>query len=122
MITAELLGPVTLAKLSQGRYILVIFDLYTKYGVTVPVKDLTSKTMAMALLERWFLKFGARDTLHTDQGTNFNSEVMLNICKRFMINKTSTSLYDSHGNGQLELLNCVIADTISKDCVEILHE
>ena len=116
------LRAVTLAKLSQAKYIFVISDLYTKYVVAVPVKDITSKTMAMALVERWFLKFGARDTLHTDQGTNFNNEVMLNICISFMINKTSTSSYDPQGNGHLELLNRIIADTLSKDCVEIPHK
>ena len=90
IVAADILGPVTLAKTSQARYILVISDLYTKYAVAVPVKDMTAKTVATTLVEEWILKFGAPDTLHTDQGTNFNSEVMKDLRQIFMIDKTRT--------------------------------
>ena len=92
----------------------MISDWYTKYVVAVPLKDTTSETVATALVEEWFLKFGAPQTLHTDQGTNFNSEVMRDICKIFMIDKTRTSPYHPQGNGQVQRFNRVIADTISK--------
>ena len=118
IVAADILGPVTLAKKSQARYILVISDLYTKYAVAVPLKDMTAKTVATTLVEEWILKFGAPDTLHTDQGTNFNSEVMKDICQVFMIDKTRTSPYHPQGNGQVERFNRVIADTISKYCAE----
>ena len=118
IVAADILGPVTLAKKSQARYILVISDLYTKYAVAVPLKDMTAKTVATTLVEEWILKFGAPDTLHTDQGTNFNSEVMKDVCQVFMIDKTRTSPYQPQGNGQVERFNRVIADTISKYCAE----
>ena len=51
IIAADILGPVTLAKKSQARYILVISDLYTKYAVAVPLKDMTAKTVATTLVE-----------------------------------------------------------------------
>ena len=116
------LGPVTLAKKSQARYILVISDLYTKYAVAVPLKDMTAKTVATTLVEEWILKFGAPYSLHTDQGTNFNSEVMKVICQVFLIDKTRTSPYHPQGNGQVKRFNGVIADTISKYCAEKPHE
>ena len=118
IVAADILGPVTLAKKSQARYILVISDLYTKYAVAVPLKDMTSETVATSLVEEWILRFRAPDTLHTDQGTNFNSEVMKDICQVFMIDKSRTSLYHPQGNGQVERFNRVIADTISKYCAE----
>ena len=70
IVATDILGPVTLAKKSQARYILVISDLYTKYAVAVLLKDMTAKTVATSLVEEWILKFGAPDNLHTDQGTN----------------------------------------------------
>ena len=79
---------------------------------------MTAKTVATTLVEVWILKFGAPDTLHTDQGTNFNGEVMKDICQVFMIDKTRTSPYHPQGNGQVERFNRVIADTISKYCAE----
>ena len=74
--------------------------------------------MATTLVEEWLLKLGAPDTLHTDQRTNFNSEVMKDICQVFMINKTRTSPYHPQANGQIERFNRVIADTISKYSAE----
>ena len=59
IVAADTLGPVTLAKKSQARYILVISDLYTKYAVDVPLKDMTAKTVATTLVEEWILTFGA---------------------------------------------------------------
>ena len=122
IVAAGILGPVTLAKKSQARYILVISDLYTKYAVAVPLKDMTSKIVATSLVEELILRFGAPDTWHTDQGTNFNSEVMKDICQVFMIDKTRTSPYHPQGNGQVERFNRVIADTISKFCAEKSQE
>ena len=122
IIAADILGPVTLARRSQARYILVISDLFTKYVVAVPLKDMTAKTVATAIVEEWILKFGAPDSLHTDQGANFNSEVIADVCKIFQVDKTRTSPYHPQGNGQVERFNRVIADTISKYCAEKPHE
>ena len=79
---------------------------------------MTAKTVVTTLVEEWILKFGAPDTLHNDQGTNFNGEVMKNIFQIFKIDKSRTSPYHPQGNGQVERFNRVIADTISKYCAE----
>ena len=118
IVAADILGPIPLAKKSQARYILVTMDLSTKYAVEVPLKDMTTKTVATTLVEEWILKFGAPDTLHADQGTNCNSEVMKDICQVFIIDKSRTSPYHPNGNGQVERFNRVIADTIYKYCAE----
>ena len=111
----------TLASKSKAKYILVISDLYTKYVVTVPLKDMTATTVANAIVEEWIMRYGAPDVLHTDQGTNFNSDLMHDICRLFMIDKTRTTPYHPQGFGQVERFNRVIADTISKYCAEKPH-
>ena len=67
------------------------------------------------------MRYGAPDVLHTDQGTKFNSDLMQDICRLFMIDKTRTTPYHIQGNGQVERFNRVIADTISKHCAEKPH-
>ena len=121
VIAADILGPVTLASKTKAKYILVISDLYTKYVVTVPLQDMTAATVANAIVEEWIMRYGAPDVLHTDQGTNFNSDLMHDICRLFMIDKTRTTPYHPQGNGQVERFNRVIADTISKYCAEKPH-
>ena len=112
------LGPVTLAKRSLSRYILVMSELYTKYVVVVPIRDKAATTVATAIVEEWITKFGA------DQGANFNGDIMHDVCKIFMIDKTRTrtSPYHPQGKGQVERFNRVIADTISKYCAERRQE
>ena len=114
VIAADILGPVILATKSEAKYILVISDLYTKYVVTVPLKDMTAATVANAIVEQWIMRYGTPDVLHMEQGTKFNSDLMQDICRLFMIDKTRTTPYYPQGNGQIERFNRVIADTISK--------
>ena len=117
-IAADYLGPVTLARKSRARYILVTSDLFTKYAVTVALQDMTAATVANAIIDEWIMKFGAPDVIHTDQGSNFNSELMQDICRIFMVEKTRTTPYHPQANGQVERFNRVIADTLSIYCAE----
>ena len=117
-IAADILGPVTLARKSRAKFILVMSDLFMKYAVTVALQDMTAATVANAMIDEWIMKFGAPDVIHTDQGSNFNSELMHDICRIFMIEKMRTTPYHPQGNGQVERLNRVIADTLSKNCAE----
>ena len=117
-MAADILGPVTLAKKSRARNILVMSDLFTKYAVTVALQDMTAATVANAIIDEWIMKLGAPDVIHTDQGSNFSSELMQDICRIFMIEKTRNTPYHPQGNGQVERFNRVIADTLSKYCAE----
>ena len=87
-VAADILGPVTRAKASGAKYILVLTDYFTKYVVCVPLERTTAEDVARAIVENWVLTFGAPDCLHTDQGANFCSELLLEVCKFFGIEKT----------------------------------
>ena len=113
-VAADILGPVPRAKTSGAKYILVLTDYSTKCVVGVPLERTTAEDVARAIVENWVLTFGAPDCLHTDQGGNFCSEVLLEVCKMFGIEKTRTSRYHPHGNSMVERHNRVVADVISK--------
>ena len=49
-IAADILAPVTLARKSEAKFILVMSDLFTKYAVTVALQDMTAATMANAII------------------------------------------------------------------------
>ena len=97
-------------------------DLVTKYAVTVALQDMTAAMVANAVIHEWILKFGASDVIHTDQGSNFNSELMHDICRICIIEKTRTTPYHPQEIGQVERFNRVMADTLSKFCAEKLQE
>ena len=115
-MAADILGPVTPAKASGAKYILVVTDYFTKYVVCVPLERTTAEDVARAIVENWVLTFGAPDCLHTDQGANFCSELLLEVCKIFGTEKTRTSPYHPQGNVMVERHNRVVADVISKYC------
>ena len=80
-MAAAILGPVMLAKTSRARDILVMSDLFTKYGVTVALQDTTAATVANALLDEWTIKFGAPDVINTDQVSIFK----VKECRTFAV-------------------------------------
>ena len=118
MVSADILGPVTMANETRAKHILVMTDLLTKYVVSVPLKGTEAPDVAKEIVENWILRFGVPAVLHTDQGKNFGSELMLEVSRLLKIDKTRTSPYHPQGNGQVERHNRVIADVISKYCAD----
>ena len=117
-VAADILGPVTLAARSRAKYILVMTDLFTKYAISVPLVVTEAKDVAKEIVECWVLHFRVPDVLHTDQGKNFGSDFIKELCKLLKMDKTRTSPYHPQGNGQVERHNRVIADVLSKYCAE----
>lgn len=63
------------------RNILVITDHFTEYAVAVHTKYQTAKTTAEALLNNFIVHYGGPAKLLSDQGSNFESEVIQELCK-----------------------------------------
>ena len=115
-IAADILGPVTNTKIGGYKYILVLTDCFTKFVVSLPLQNTTVEAVARAIVDKWILLFGAPDSNHIDQGSNFCSELILEVCKLLGMEKTKTSPYHPQGNGMVERHNWFIADVISKYC------
>ena len=45
------------------------------------------------------------DSIHSDQGRNFESKVFEEMCHLLEINKTRSTAYHPEGNGQIENLH-----------------
>ena len=79
-------------------YILTMQDSWTRYLVAVPVTGLDAETTAKAVFLHWILRFGVCETLHSDRGSAFISEVFKSIMTSMGITKSFTPAYTPQGN------------------------
>ncbi len=78
--------------------ILVITDHFTKYAVAIPTKDQKAVTVAKCLWDQFLTHYGFPEQLHSDQGRDFESHVIKELCTLTNIRKVRTSPYHPRGN------------------------
>ncbi|PIK36767.1 Retrovirus polyprotein [Apostichopus japonicus] len=85
--------------------VLVLTDVFTKFTQAVPTRDQKASTVAQVLFREWFIKFGIPERIHSDQGRNFESRLVQELCNLYNIKKTHTTPYHPEGNAQCERFN-----------------
>ena len=97
-VAMDIMGP--LAKTKHGNcYMLVIVDYFTKWVTAVPIRDQRAETIADVFVEKFVSIFGLPLSLHSDQGTNFCSNIMSNVCRILGVNKTNSVPYRPQSDG-----------------------
>ena len=103
-------------KLDRGKGgfedVLVMTDSFTKFAQAVPCKDQTAPVVAKVLRDHWFGCYGVPVQLHSDQGRNFESELIREVRALYGVQKTRTSPYHPQGNGQTERFNHTLCSLI----------
>ena len=84
------------------EYLLTFQDVFSKYTVAIPLKNIDSETVADKFVKHIISKLGLMKVVLTDQGSNFTSALFKNICKIFGLKKIQTSAYHPESNGSLE--------------------
>lgn len=87
------------------QHILVITDHFTRYAQAIPTRNMTAKTTAECIWGSYCIHYGIPKKLHSDQGPNFESNLIKELCKIAGIQKTRTTPYHAMGNGQCERMN-----------------
>ena len=76
-VCVDIIGP--LSPPSDGyRYILTLIDMCTRFPEAVALKDITTSTVAEALLEI-FSCVGLPLKVHSDRGSQFTSDMMQEV-------------------------------------------
>lgn len=60
--------------------VLVMTDVFSKYTLAVPTRDQRAETVAQTLVTEGFYQFGVPGHLHSDQGRNFESLLIQQLC------------------------------------------
>ncbi|XP_030853174.1 uncharacterized protein LOC115929112 [Strongylocentrotus purpuratus] len=78
------------------------------------MKDQTAPTIAKHLFEEYVKEHGIPETLHTDQGRQFESRLVQELCSKLGIKKSRSTPYHPQGAGIVERCNRTIKDQLAK--------
>lgn len=101
MVSMDLVGPLPICS-SNSRYLLTIMDRFTRYVAAIPLEEVTAEIVATRFFNEWIMRYGTPETILSDNGTQFTSEVLsftmalLNVRHRF------STIYHPECNGQIE--------------------
>ncbi len=89
-------------------------DYFTRFVNLYPLKDQRATTVAQCIFEDYIKQHGVPEIIHTDQGRQFESDLMKHLCSQLGIEKTRTSPYHAQCDGMVERLNRTLKDQLAK--------
>jgi len=89
----------------QHKYILCITDAFTKYAIVTAVENKEAETVAKAIFNEWFCKFGIPAQIHTDGGKEFVNKLSNELFQLLNVQHTKTTPAHPQCNAQVEVFN-----------------
>ena len=92
--------------------ILVVTDHFTRYAQAFVTRSQTVPVVANTLWEKFFVHYGFPEKILSDQGRNFESNLIAELCKLVQIKKLRTTPYRPEGNGSCKRFNRTLISMI----------
>jgi len=109
-IHIDLVGPLPM---SLGcNHILTIIDRTTKWMEAIPLTNTAATDVAAALCSGWIARFGVPDTITSDRGPQFTSNIWNSLCLFLQIKHRPTTAYHPQANGMVERLHRRLKDAL----------
>uniref|UniRef100_A0A3Q2XXG7 Gypsy retrotransposon integrase-like protein 1 n=1 Tax=Hippocampus comes TaxID=109280 RepID=A0A3Q2XXG7_HIPCM len=93
------------------RNVLVLTDHFTKFAIAVPTRDQRAKTVAKALWDNLIIPYGFPCRLLSDQGRDFESKLIKDLCEFVGVKKIRTTPYHPRAN-PVERYNRTLLDML----------
>ena len=111
VVSVDIMGP--LPETDEGsKYLLVAVYCFTRWVEVYGIPNQEATTVARKLVDGMFCRFLPPE-LHSDQGRQFESELVKEVCNLLGVRKTRTSPYHPQGNGMVERFNRTLLDMLS---------
>ena len=88
-----------------SKYLLVVVDVFTKCVEAYPLPDQEAATCITAVYNGMFSRFGLPRQLHSDQGRNFESQLVTELCNITGVYKARTTAFHPRSHGLTERAN-----------------
>jgi transposase InsO family protein len=96
----DLVGPLPTS--AGCTYCLTAVDRFSRWPEAIPIPDITTDTVARALSTSWISRFGWPQTVTTDQGRQFESQLCRSLAKLCGIQLSRTTAHHPAANGLVE--------------------
>ena len=113
MVAMDIVGPFP-ESLAGNTFVLVVADYFTRWTEAYPIPNQEATTVAKKLVDQFFFRFSPPEQLHSDQGRNFESEVITEVCKLLGVVKSRTTPYHPQSDGLIERFNRTLLDMLAK--------
>ena len=103
----DILGPLPRSE-DGNRYLMVVEDYFTKWTEAIPIPNAEATTIARKFVERII-----------DQGSNFESKVVKEMCHILGIHKTRTTPFRPKSDGMVEKSNSTIETMLLVQSIDL---
>ena len=76
-----------------NEYIVVFEDYFTKFVVAVPLPETCTQMIADVFINRWVSYFTVPRQLHSDNGPQFHSDLIAELCEILRCEKSRSVPY-----------------------------
>lgn len=111
LVSLDILGPLPMS-IQGNKYVLTVIDHFTKFSTLYALKDITAQTIANKLI-KFIIIFGIPNSILTDLGTNFQSNLFNELSRQLQIHKLKTTPYRPQTNSVSERLNLSIKTSLT---------
>ena len=103
--------------ISQGcKYVLSVIDHMTRFVILTAIENKTAEKVVRTLIERVFSVFGVPDILHSDQGKEFENQLVKELQSVLGYEKSRTTPYRPQGNSVLERVHSTLHNMLAMYC------
>ena len=97
---------------SKNVSVLRVTDHFTRYAAAYVMPKQTAPIVAKVLWENFLVNYGWPEKILTDQGKNFESSLVRELCELAGVQKLRTTPYHPETNGQCEHFNQTLINMI----------
>jgi len=100
-VATDILGPLPETQ-AGNSYVLVVADYFTRWVEAFAIPNQEATTVARKLVDEVFCRFSPPEQLHSDQGRQFASLLLAEVCRLMGTHKTRTTAYHPQSDGLVE--------------------